>query len=82
MTSLNDDLLRFTGREVEEIRRAISESDALWDLRASLGEREGRGGLEYSRESPCPHLRRMLGECTREEIEVLELIEEQDEEED
>lgn len=48
-----------TDDQREDVERAAEELDALWDLQATLGGRDGRGGVEYEHRSAAPLLRQI-----------------------
>jgi len=52
----------FTETETAALREAVKNLDALWELDAERGMRDGQGGAEYWRLSPAARLRELLGE--------------------
>lgn len=53
---------KLTTEQREALEDAITQLDALWELDAERGLRDGHGGMEYERTSPVPILQAMLKE--------------------
>lgn len=49
--------------QIEDLERAARELDALWDMLASLGDRDSRDGAEYRYRSVAPLLRKLAEEA-------------------